>query len=97
MSVEAGELRIPVVWSQDCLLHEPGGEVWLGLREAGTEVPERATVILDTLRDAGAPVLPARRHEIADLHSVHHPASRPSAAPGPVPGPTGTCPFAGHR
>jgi len=73
MSVEAGELRIPVVWSQDCLLHEPGGEVWLGLREAGTEVPERAEAILRALRDAGAPVLPARRHEIADLHAVHHP------------------------
>jgi acetoin utilization deacetylase AcuC-like enzyme len=73
MSVEAGELRIPVVWSQDCLLHEPGGEVWLGVREAGTEVPQRAAVILRALRDAGAPVLPARRHEIADLHSVHHP------------------------
>jgi acetoin utilization deacetylase AcuC-like enzyme len=73
MAVEAGELRIPVVWSPDCLLHEPGGEVWLGVREAGTEVPERATVILRALRDAGGPVLPAHRHEIADLHSVHHP------------------------
>jgi acetoin utilization deacetylase AcuC-like enzyme len=73
MSAEAGELHIPVVWSEDCLLHEPGGEVWLGLREAGTEVPERATVILRALRDAGAPVLPARRHTMADLHSVHHP------------------------
>jgi acetoin utilization deacetylase AcuC-like enzyme len=73
MSVQGEELRIPVVWSPDCLLHEPGGEVWLGLREVGTEVPERARVILRALRDAGAPVLPARRHEIADLHSVHHP------------------------
>jgi len=73
MSVEADELRIPVVWSPDCLLHEPGGEVWLGVREVGTEVPERAEVILSALRDAGAPVLPAREHEIADLHSVHHP------------------------
>jgi acetoin utilization deacetylase AcuC-like enzyme len=73
MSVEADELRIPVVWGPDCLLHEPGGEVWLGVREAGTEVPERATVILRALRDAGAPVLPASRHETEDLHSVHHP------------------------
>jgi acetoin utilization deacetylase AcuC-like enzyme len=73
MPVEAGELRIPVAWSPDCLLHEPGGEVWLGLREAGTEVPERATVILRALRNAGAPVLPPNQHELADLHSVHHP------------------------
>ena len=72
-SAEAGELPMPVVWSEDCLLHEPGGEVWLGVREAGTEVPERATAILRALRDAGAPVLPARRHQMTDLHSVHHP------------------------
>ena len=63
MSIEAGVLKVPVVWSEDCLLHEPGGEVWLGLREEATEVPERATVILHALTEAGAPVLPARRHD----------------------------------
>ncbi len=72
MSIEAGLLKIPVVWSEDCLLHEPGGEVWLGLREDGTEVPERATVILRALMDAGAPVRPARRHDAQVLHSVHN-------------------------
>jgi acetoin utilization deacetylase AcuC-like enzyme len=73
MSIEAGELHIPVVWSEECLLHEPLGEVWLGLREEGTEVPERARVILAALQEAGAPVLPADRHELAELHAVHHP------------------------
>jgi acetoin utilization deacetylase AcuC-like enzyme len=71
MSVEAGDLRLPVVWSEDCLRHEPAGEVWLGQREDGTEVPERARVILRALRQAGAPVHPARRHETGELHSVH--------------------------
>jgi|HubBroStandDraft_5_1064220.scaffolds.fasta_scaffold33739_3 acetoin utilization deacetylase AcuC-like enzyme len=73
MSTEAGNLRVPVVWSEDCLLHEPAGEVWLGTREIGTEVPERATVILGALREAGAEILPAQRHPDADLQSVHHP------------------------
>jgi acetoin utilization deacetylase AcuC-like enzyme len=73
MSTESGELRIPVVWSEDCLLHEPAGEVWLGIREAGTEVPERASAILAAVRAAGATVLPARRHEIGTLQSVHSP------------------------
>lgn len=36
-------------------------------------MPERATVILETLRAAGAPVRPARPHDTAALHSVHSP------------------------
>ena len=24
-------LSVPVVWSDRCLLHEPGGEVWIGV------------------------------------------------------------------
>ena len=39
------KLSIPVVWSPDCLRHEPDGEVWLGVWEQGTEVPERAVVL----------------------------------------------------
>jgi len=35
----------PVVWSEECLRHGPGGEVWLGVREPGTELPDRASVI----------------------------------------------------
>jgi acetoin utilization deacetylase AcuC-like enzyme len=73
MPPEVAALRVPVVWDEDCLLHEPSGEVWLGLREMGTEVPERARVILAALREAGAPVVPARRHDVQALHSVHSP------------------------
>jgi acetoin utilization deacetylase AcuC-like enzyme len=66
------ELRIPVIWSPDCLRHEPAGEVWLGTRETGTEVPERAATILRTLRAAGAEVRPAAAHDETALYSVHH-------------------------
>ena len=49
----AVSLPVPVIWSDDCLRHEPAGEVWLGLWETGTEVPQRATVLLDALTAAG--------------------------------------------
>jgi acetoin utilization deacetylase AcuC-like enzyme len=65
---------MPVVWSEDCLRHEPAGEVWLGVREAGTEVPERATVLRDALAAAGAPVVAARAHGEQVLRAVHDPA-----------------------
>ena len=71
MTVEGGGLAVPVVWSEDCLLHRPAGEVWLGLREDGTEVPERATVILGSLSAAGAPIRPADAHDQAALLAVH--------------------------
>src|SRR5262249_56105374 len=61
----------PVVWSEDCLRHEPGGEVWLGVRDPGTEVPARAVVIRDALAAAGAPIVAARPHGDEILRAVH--------------------------
>ncbi len=66
-------LPVPVVWSEDCLRHEPGGEVWLGLREPGTEVPARALVLRDALAAAGAPVTAAREHDDTIVRRVHDP------------------------
>jgi acetoin utilization deacetylase AcuC-like enzyme len=66
-------LPVPVVWSEDCLRHEPAGEVWLGIRDPGTEVPARALVLRDALAAAGAPVVPARRHGEEILRAVHDP------------------------
>ncbi len=62
---------LPVVWNEDCLRHEPAGEVWLGVWETGTEVPERATVLLDALTAAGAAVTGARPHGNDALLAVH--------------------------
>ncbi|MGD0686044.1 MAG: histone deacetylase family protein [Streptosporangiaceae bacterium] len=71
MTPAGGELSIPVVWSADCLLHEPDGEVWLGVWEQGTEVPERAVMLLAALTEAGAPVTPAVAHGDEMLRAVH--------------------------
>jgi len=66
-------LPVPVVWSEDCLRHEPAGEVWLGVRDPGTELPARALVLRDALSAAGAPVIAAREHDDAVLCAVHDP------------------------
>jgi acetoin utilization deacetylase AcuC-like enzyme len=64
-------LSIPVIWSDQCLLHEPGGEVWIGLPVAGDEVPERSLRIREALVAAGAPVVGARPHADDAVLSVH--------------------------
>jgi acetoin utilization deacetylase AcuC-like enzyme len=59
---------MPVVWSDRHRLHDPGGEVWLGVRTPGTEVPERA----DRIRAAlGAPVIEARAQPEEAALAVH--------------------------
>ena len=64
-------LSLPVVWSDDCLLHEPGGEVWIGTPVPGDEVPERALRIREALTAAGAPTVEARSHDDGELLDVH--------------------------
>ncbi|HEX9031934.1 MAG TPA: histone deacetylase family protein [Streptosporangiaceae bacterium] len=66
-----GLAGLPVVWSDECLRHEPAGEVWLGVWEAGTEVPERATVLLEALTGAGGMVTRAQPHDDEALLRVH--------------------------
>jgi acetoin utilization deacetylase AcuC-like enzyme len=62
---------MPVVWSDRHRLHDPGGEVWLGVRTPGTEVPARAERIREAL---GAPVVAAREQPAAAALAVHDPA-----------------------
>jgi acetoin utilization deacetylase AcuC-like enzyme len=71
MTTTPGLTGLPVVWSEDCLRHEPDGEVWLGVWEPGTEVPERAMALLAALTQAGAAVTDARRHDPDALLAVH--------------------------
>ncbi len=43
------------------------------MRDPGTEVPARATVLRDALMAAGAPVVAARPHGDETLRAVHDP------------------------
>jgi acetoin utilization deacetylase AcuC-like enzyme len=64
-------LGVPVVWNDDCLLHEPGGEMWIGLPDPGDEVPQRAIEIRDALVAVGATVVEAAPHEDDAILAVH--------------------------
>jgi acetoin utilization deacetylase AcuC-like enzyme len=64
-------LRMPMVWSDLHRLHEPGGEIWVGVRTLGTEVAARADEIRATLVAAGAPVVDAQRYDDSALLAVH--------------------------
>lgn len=64
-------LSIPVAWSERCLLHEPGGEVWIGIPDPGNEIPARAEVIRDALVGAGATLVPAAEHADDAVLEVH--------------------------
>jgi acetoin utilization deacetylase AcuC-like enzyme len=62
---------MPVVWSDRHRLHDPGGEVWVGVRTPGTEVPERAERIREALEGAGARLVHAAAQPDDALLAVH--------------------------
>jgi acetoin utilization deacetylase AcuC-like enzyme len=62
-----------VVWSPDTRLHEPKGEVWVGVPTAGTEVPERVDRILGALTGLGLEQVVAKPHDDGVLAAVHDP------------------------
>jgi len=64
-------LGLPVVWSERHRLHDPGGEVWIGLRMPAVEVAARADTILAALEAAGAGLVQAEPHDDEDVLAVH--------------------------
>jgi acetoin utilization deacetylase AcuC-like enzyme len=64
-------LGIPVVWSDLHRLHDPGGEVWVGVRVPAAEVPARAEAIRAALVAAGAQVVEAEAQPDERLLAVH--------------------------
>src|SRR6188472_1077077 len=64
-------LAMPVVWSDRHRLHNPGGEVWVGVRTPGTELPARADAIRSTLARQDARFVEADAHDDYALLAVH--------------------------
>jgi acetoin utilization deacetylase AcuC-like enzyme len=62
---------MPVVWSDRHRLHDPGGEVWVGVRIPGTEVPERVERIRTAVTARGAALVEAREQPADAVASVH--------------------------
>jgi acetoin utilization deacetylase AcuC-like enzyme len=65
---------MPVVWSDRHRLHDPGGEVWVGVRTPGTELPERADRIRAALAAHGARFEDAAPQPDDAVRGVHDPA-----------------------
>ena len=62
---------MPVVWTDDHRLHDPGGEVWAGIRTPAAETPERAERLRETLAAHGATFVGARPQPDEAVTSVH--------------------------
>ncbi len=64
---------MPVVWSDRHRLHDPVGEVWVGVRIPGTELPARAERIREALADAGSRFVEPEAQPDGALLYVHDP------------------------
>jgi acetoin utilization deacetylase AcuC-like enzyme len=64
-------LAMPVVWSDSCRLHDPGGEIWIGVRTEGTEVAARVDAVREALVGNGARIVEAEPHPDECLLRVH--------------------------
>ena len=64
-------LAMPVVWTDRHRLHEAAGEVWVGVRIPGTEVPKRGEVIRTALMAAGASFVDLTEHGTDAVMKVH--------------------------
>ena len=64
---------LPVVWAESTQGHRPEREVWIGMPMAGSEVPERVTVIEQVLREVGHPFVDGTSHGRDAFTGVHSP------------------------
>lgn len=65
-------MSLEAVWSEAHALHDPRGEVWIGLPLEGDEVPARGVVMRQVIDDLGMPVVPPRAHGLDPVLAVHN-------------------------
>jgi len=73
-----------VVFSDAVLRHQAGAEIWVGVRTPGTEVPDRARVLLDAVPAGGAEVVASRAYDDEALGRVHDAVLRAFGTAGPA-------------
>jgi len=66
-------MALPVVFPEKHHLHVPDGEIWVGVRIEGTELPARGDVIADALTRTGYRLQPPQPIDDSALHAVHAP------------------------
>ncbi|HEV7846046.1 MAG TPA: hypothetical protein VGO83_07325, partial [Thermoleophilaceae bacterium] len=64
-------LAMPVVWSDRHRLHDPGAEIFVGVRTPGGEPPERAERIREALEALGAQFVETEPQPDDALTAVH--------------------------
>ena len=65
---------MPLVWSDRHRMHDPGGEVWVGVRTPATELAARAERIRETLLASGARLVEAEAQPDDAVLAIHEPA-----------------------
>lgn len=66
-------MPIPVVFPTQHHLHVPDGEIWVGVRISGTELPARGEIIAAALERAGYDTQPPQSIDDEELEAVHSP------------------------
>jgi len=64
-------VNMPAVWTETHRLHDPNGEVWVGVLIPPLEVPERGEVIREALVAAGSPIVAPTTHPRRDITAIH--------------------------
>lgn len=66
-------MKITAVWSEASFLHDPGGEVWIGVPIEGDETADRARAMHLAIEHAGLEIVPPQEHPDSVITAVHDP------------------------
>lgn len=66
-------MTLTAVWSEEAFLHDPDGEVWIGLPLVGDEIPPRAAAMKRAIDRAALTVIGPEPHPDSAITAVHEP------------------------